>query len=71
MLYDVDITETVERRVTVEARNMREAKAMAERGQCAWLDAMPGTTVHVQAEDVLPRLQAVDECDEFKYRAEG
>jgi lactam utilization protein B len=61
-LYDVDITEHIERRVTVEARSQQQAKRLA----CAkseWLDASTGTTVAVEVDDVTAHEADVTEVD--------
>ena len=50
--YQVRIEERTERVVTVEATTQAEARAMAERGPGAWLDAGPAASLGVEALEV-------------------
>jgi hypothetical protein len=51
-IYEVDIEQLLERRVTVEAANAKQAKGMAERGENAWLDATKATSLNITAGEV-------------------
>jgi hypothetical protein len=74
-LWDVDVTECIERRVVVDAQTRREAiRAAATRA--AWLDAGAGTTVAVEVDmdEVTPREaepEGVDCLDAYKYQEEN
>jgi hypothetical protein len=61
-LYDVDVTERIERRVVVDAWSYADAKRLAE-DRAEWLDAGTGTTVAVEIEDVTAREPDVAEVD--------
>jgi hypothetical protein len=72
-LYDVDVTERIERRVVVDAWSYADAKRLAE-DRSEWLDAGTGTTVGVEIKDVTarePDVAEVDCMDVAKYEAEG
>jgi hypothetical protein len=71
-IYEVDIEQLIERRVTVEAPNVKQAKGMAERGENAWLDATKATSLNITAGEVnqVSDLEP-DALSEWKSRIES